>query len=271
VFERLHHVQLAMPRGAEETARAFFGGVLGMAEIAKPPVLAARGGVWFRAGGLELHLGVEDDFRPARKGHPGIHVTDLDELVGRLRAAGQQVTRDGDFPGFRRSYAHDPFGNRLEFLEPVVTLRPAVPAEAGALSRLALRSKAHWGYDEAFLDACRAELTVGPEQCDGVRTVVAHRGSDLLGFHRMAGEPPVAELADLFVDPAAIGQGLGATLLADAVERARALGVVRLVIDADPNAEGFYLRMGARRVGTVASGSIPGRELPRLELDVGRA
>ena len=111
-------MQLVMPRDAEAGAREFFVGVLGMTEIDKPPVLAARGGAWFRAGGLELHLGVEDDFRPARKGHPGILVTDLDDVVWRLREAGQDVTWDGDFPGFRRVYAHDPFGNRLEFLEP---------------------------------------------------------------------------------------------------------------------------------------------------------
>jgi catechol 2,3-dioxygenase-like lactoylglutathione lyase family enzyme len=119
VFDGLHHMQLAMPRGEESAARGFFVGVLGMAEIDKPPVLAARGGAWFRAGGLELHLGVEDDFQPARKAHPGILVTDLDEVARRLRNADQDVTWDADFPGFRRIYAHDPFGNRLEFLEPV--------------------------------------------------------------------------------------------------------------------------------------------------------
>jgi GNAT superfamily N-acetyltransferase len=147
-----------------------------------------------------------------------------------------------------------------------VTLRPAVPAEADALSRLALRSKGHWGYDEEFLAACRVELTLRPEQCDGVHTVVAERGDALLGFYRLAGEAPVAELADLFVDPTVIGRGVGATLLADAVDRARALGVSRLVIDADPHAAGFYVRMGARRVGSVASSSIVGRQLPRFEL-----
>jgi len=149
-----------------------------------------------------------------------------------------------------------------------VSLRPAVPAEAGALSRLALRSKGHWGYDDEFLALCREELTLQPEQCDGVHIVVAEDGAALLGFYRLAGEAPVAELADLFVDPDAIGHGLGATLFADAVTCARALGISRLVIDADPNAEGFYARMGARRVGKVASGSIAGRELPRLELVV---
>jgi GNAT superfamily N-acetyltransferase len=87
----------------------------------------------------------------------------------------------------------------------------------------------------------------------GVHTVVAERGDALLGDYQLAGEAPVAELADLFVDPVVIGRGVGATLLADAVDRARALGVARLVIDADPNASGFHVRMGARRVGSVAT------------------
>jgi len=117
-FDRLHHMQLAMPRAEERAARDFFVGVLGMTEVDKPPALAARGGAWFRAGDVELHLGVEDNFRPARKGHPGIVVTDLDDVVHRLTESGQDVNWDADFPGFRRVYAHDPFGNRLEFLQP---------------------------------------------------------------------------------------------------------------------------------------------------------
>lgn len=116
-FDRLHHMQLAMPRGEERAARDFFVGVLGMLEVDKPPVLAARGGAWFRAGEVELHLGVEEGFRPARKGHPGILVTDLDDVVHRLIEAGQDVSWDAEFTGFRRVYAQDPFGNRLEFLE----------------------------------------------------------------------------------------------------------------------------------------------------------
>lgn len=116
-FDRLHHMQLAMPRDEEQGARDFFAGVLGMIEIDKPPALAARGGAWFRAGAVELHLGVDDDFRAARKGHPGILVTNLDDVVHRLVGAGQDVRWDAGFPGFRRVYAHDPFGNRLEFLE----------------------------------------------------------------------------------------------------------------------------------------------------------
>jgi catechol 2,3-dioxygenase-like lactoylglutathione lyase family enzyme len=118
MYTGFHHVQLAMPPGGEPSARQFFVEVLGMAELPKPPVLAARGGAWFSSGGLELHLGVEDDFQPAKKAHPAILVDDIEDIVGRLTAAGQEATWDRDFPGFRRIYAADPFGNRLEFLEP---------------------------------------------------------------------------------------------------------------------------------------------------------
>ncbi|MDH6705236.1 catechol 2,3-dioxygenase-like lactoylglutathione lyase family enzyme [Kitasatospora sp. MAA19] len=118
-FERLHHVQLDIPAGAEDRCRAFWAGVLGMAELEKPPVLAARGGCWFRGGGVEVHLGVTPDFRPARKGHPGIQVGSLDALAERLTAHGHEVVWDDDLPGHRRFHAADNLGNRLEFLEPL--------------------------------------------------------------------------------------------------------------------------------------------------------
>lgn len=121
---RLHHVQLAIPAGGEETARAFYSDVLGMDEVAKPPVLAARGGCWFRAGALELHLGVEEPFVPARKAHPGIVADDLDGVAGRLQAAGHEVRFDDALPGFRRFYTDDCFGNRLEFLHPAGATPP---------------------------------------------------------------------------------------------------------------------------------------------------
>lgn len=112
----LHHVQLSIPPGTEEQARAFYVGVLGLAEVRKPPVLAMRGGLWVRGDGLEIHLGVENDFRPARKAHPGILVADLDALAARLVGSGFEVTWDDNFPGYRRFHAHDCYGNRLEFL-----------------------------------------------------------------------------------------------------------------------------------------------------------
>ena len=112
----LHHVQLAVPPGSEDECRRFYVDVLGMTEVAKPPALATRGGLWVRADRLEIHLGVEPDFRPARKAHPGILVSDLDALAERLCAHGVEVTWDDNFPGYRRFYAFDNAGNRLEFL-----------------------------------------------------------------------------------------------------------------------------------------------------------
>jgi catechol 2,3-dioxygenase-like lactoylglutathione lyase family enzyme len=119
MIERLHHVQIAAPAGTEQQLREFYVDALGMTEIVKPPALAARGGAWFRAGAVELHLGVEQDFRPARKAHPGLVVDDLDALVTRLNAHGIEVQWDADLPGFRRCYVSDPNGNRLELLEPL--------------------------------------------------------------------------------------------------------------------------------------------------------
>ncbi len=128
----IHHVQLAMPRGKEAAARSFYAGIMGLPEIPKPPVLAARGGTWFRGSGIELHLGVEEDFRPARKAHPGLLVDDIDAWGARLVAAGSPVSWDDDFPGMRRCYTEDPFGNRLELL--ARTGGPARPQAVGSPS-----------------------------------------------------------------------------------------------------------------------------------------
>jgi catechol 2,3-dioxygenase-like lactoylglutathione lyase family enzyme len=114
----LHHVQLAIPPGGEDLARQYYGEILGMTELQKPPALAARGGCWFRRDGLEVHLGVEKEFRAAAKAHPAILVQDLDALAKRLKAAGADVEWDDGFPGYRRIYSHDLHGNRLELMEP---------------------------------------------------------------------------------------------------------------------------------------------------------
>jgi catechol 2,3-dioxygenase-like lactoylglutathione lyase family enzyme len=114
----LDHVQLAMPPGQEEAARAFYGGVLGLLEEAKPANLAARGGVWFRSGALRVHLGVDSDFRAARKAHPAFLVRGLAELAARCSAAGFHPVTDEPLDGFDRFYVFDPFGNRIELLEP---------------------------------------------------------------------------------------------------------------------------------------------------------
>jgi catechol 2,3-dioxygenase-like lactoylglutathione lyase family enzyme len=116
----IHHVQLACPPGSEPALREFYGSVLGMDEAQKPAALAARGGCWFKGYDIELHLGVEDDFQPARKAHPGLLVSGLDAWADRLRTAGYPVRFDDAFPGMRRFYSQDPHGNRLEFLEPTL-------------------------------------------------------------------------------------------------------------------------------------------------------
>jgi catechol 2,3-dioxygenase-like lactoylglutathione lyase family enzyme len=113
----IDHVQIAAPPGCEAGARAFYGGLLGLTELPKPEALRSRGGCWFRAGAQELHVGVEEPFAPARKAHPGLVVVGLDDLAGRLRAAGVEVTFDDMIPGVRRLYTADPFGNRLELRE----------------------------------------------------------------------------------------------------------------------------------------------------------
>jgi len=125
MFIGFHHVQLAMPAGEEMAARAFYGAVLGMTDIGKPPGLAARGGVWFRQGDLELHLGVQRPFRPARKAHPAFLVSDLQDVIRRLQAAGYPATPDTEFPGFDRVYTGDVFGNRLEFLQHIPVPKPS--------------------------------------------------------------------------------------------------------------------------------------------------
>jgi catechol 2,3-dioxygenase-like lactoylglutathione lyase family enzyme len=110
----IDHVQVAAPPGCEPEARAFYAHLLGLEELEKPEPLRARGGCWFRAGGDELHVGVETPFAPARKAHPGLVVDDLAALAERLRGEGIDVTPDDTIPGVTRAYVADPFGNRLE-------------------------------------------------------------------------------------------------------------------------------------------------------------
>jgi catechol 2,3-dioxygenase-like lactoylglutathione lyase family enzyme len=115
-FTAIDHVQLAMPPGMEDSARAFYCGVLGMTELSKPAELVKRGGCWFSSGGVQIHLGVEQDFRPAKKAHPALRCRDYDTLLARLRQAGIGVVPDDNDPGVTRCYIHDPFGNRIELV-----------------------------------------------------------------------------------------------------------------------------------------------------------
>jgi len=116
-IEGIDHVQLAMPAGGEEAAREFYEGLLGIPETPKPPELRKRGGVWFEKREVRIHLGVDPDFRPARKAHPGLRVRQLEALVARLREAGCEVSEYDSSSRARRVFTADPFGNRLELIE----------------------------------------------------------------------------------------------------------------------------------------------------------
>jgi catechol 2,3-dioxygenase-like lactoylglutathione lyase family enzyme len=114
----LHHVQVSCPAGGEPAARAFYAEALGIPEVAKPPVLAARGGCWFRGDGVEVHVGVEEGFTPAAKAHPAFVVADITAVADRLAGKNFPVAWDADFPGYDRFYTRDGAGNRVEILSP---------------------------------------------------------------------------------------------------------------------------------------------------------
>jgi len=113
----IDHVQLAMPQGKEERARAYYVGLLGFVEIPKPAQLAGRGGAWFEAGAVKLHLGVQADFHPAQKAHPALLVDDLPALLERLAVNKITITHAVAFDGYERAHVHDPFGNRIELMQ----------------------------------------------------------------------------------------------------------------------------------------------------------
>jgi GNAT superfamily N-acetyltransferase len=149
-----------------------------------------------------------------------------------------------------------------------LVFRPALTEDADALTALALRSKAYWGYDQDFLDRVRDELSFSPASMAGRKITIAAVDGRMVGFYSIDGDPPAGELGNLWLDPALIGTGVGRRLWRHAVDTARAAGFTSLRIEAEPNAEGFYLTMGAVRVGGTPSGSIPGRILPLLRYDV---
>ncbi len=145
-----------------------------------------------------------------------------------------------------------------------LSARRAEPVEADALSALAFRSKAFWGYDAEFLEACRSELTLTAELIDTGEVHLIENGEGAIGFYSLLHWNSDVELGHFFVDPGYIRQGVGKLLWDDAVERSVALGYGRLIIESDPNAEGFYVKLGAERIGEVPSRAQAGRFLPLL-------
>lgn len=147
-----------------------------------------------------------------------------------------------------------------------MVIRQAVPTDAGCLTEIAFSSKAYWGYDQAFMDACRAELTVMEEHIREKLYVVAEMEGEITGFYSLVIEGKEAELSNLFISPASIGKGIGKALWTHMINTAQRHQLVRVIIHSDPHAEEFYRKMGAHRCGEVASSVFPGRFLPLLEV-----
>lgn len=116
-IKRIDHIQLAAPIGSEEQARLFFQGILSFEEVEKPDTLKKNGGVWFSSGNVQIHIGIEQSFSPAKKAHPAFEVLNIETFASHLREKGVAIQVDDKLPGAKRFYVDDPFGNRLEFLE----------------------------------------------------------------------------------------------------------------------------------------------------------
>ena len=148
-------------------------------------------------------------------------------------------------------------------------IRAAHVEEAAALSELAVRSKAHWGYDAAFIDACREDLTITGDDIGRGSVFVLDADECPIGFYTLHGSGDEAILGDLFVEPDLIGRGHGRLLWAHARETARRMGYTAMIVHSDPHAGGFYLAMGAARLGGVPSTVSPGRVLPLMRVALG--
>ena len=150
----------------------------------------------------------------------------------------------------------------------MIQLRDARQDELPSLGELCLRSKAVWGYDDAFMTACQNELTLRPDELQSTHLQVAERDSTVVGLAQVKVTDTDADLLKLFVEPALLRSGVGRLLFEWATARARGLGAVRMIIEADPDAAPFYERMGARYAGFAPSQSIPGRMLPRMQMEL---
>lgn len=148
------------------------------------------------------------------------------------------------------------------------SIRPAYPKEAGQLTDIAKRAKAHWGYESKLLATWNEALTITPEMCDGKSLFVIESGSQIAGFGEVQYEEDIAILDDLWIDPNFMGSGFGKRLFNFLAETARTHGAIKMRIESDPHATGFYEHMGARVIGEVRSAANPGRALPLLDLDL---
>lgn len=267
----LHHVLLAIPAGSEPRQRRFYGGVLGLREVRKPEVLAARGGVWFAlAGDQQLHLGVDPDFRPARKAHPCLVVTDIADVADAVRRSGATIEWDDAIPGVRRFHTFDPVGNRLEVQQASdgrqevdrhslpVTLRPADPAEAGAITaveKAATQATLTHIYDPALHPFPERDVMMDWADAiseDGVDVIVAVQGGHIVGFVAVdtpdsldAAQHASLQLRRLVVAPDMMGAGISDRLHEAALDRLRGTGCRSLlawVLEQDHRGRRFFAR-----------------------------
>jgi GNAT superfamily N-acetyltransferase len=249
---RIDHVQLAMPPGLEQAATDFYVGLLGLERVAKPSHLEARGGCWFEGGTVRLHLGVEQDFRPAKKAHVALLVDDLGALAKKLARAGVAVRTDEPLEGYDRVYVDDVFGNRVELLEQLAA-EPALPVavrRAGPGDRAWLSSvlEQRWGSTTVVSrgrshEASQLEALVAAEGGEG-----GARG-ERLGVATYVVDDRELEVVSL--DALVAGRGVGTALLAAAKEVASAQGCGRLwLITSNDNLDAlrFYQRRGLRLV-----------------------
>jgi putative acetyltransferase len=268
-IEAIDHVQLAMPAGGEAQARAFYGGLLGLAEVPKPGDSAKRGGCWFEQGPVRLHLGVEADYRPARKAHPALVVPRFEDLCAHLEAAGVPVESGAPMAGRARGFVADPFGNRIELMAACAAplLRAQLPEDASALADL---------HRAAFGGELEAAL-VGALGAAGAIAVglVAERQGEVLGhivfspLELETSEVRLAALAPMAVRPGEQSRGIGSALVRAGLERCRALGFDAVVVLGHPD---YYPRFGFRPasgLGLRAPWDVPGEAFMALELAPG--
>lgn len=261
MIQAIHHIQLAIPRGGEDDARPFYIGVLGMTEIPKPANDSRKGGAWFLSGTAHVHLGVEDDFRPARKAHPALLVNSVNTIEERCVEAGSEVAHDVPLHGYARLFVYDPFGNRIELLEPLtaITAMDGDASIAEFAANLFRQSYGAWMRKEDVDDYIAKSYR--PSSFAGGVILLEH-GGERAGFAQLrpAARPPdlaleaPVELGRFYLDQRFHGSGLAGRLMDAVIEKARAAGGRNLWLSVwqhNHRAIAFYERCGFAKVGTM--------------------
>jgi putative acetyltransferase len=238
----IDHIQLAMPTGQEDTARRFYSGLLNIPEVPKPPELAKRGGVWFENGLVKVHLGVDPNFHPAHKAHPGLLVRDLKALVLKLREAGVAVSEAEALPGYDHVYAADPFGNRLELMERVIEVREERPADVAAIRDVNNRA---FGQDleGKIVDALRSN---GAALLSLVATLNNRVVGHIMYSPISVGGKIGAALGPMAVLPQHQNRGVGSKLVEAGNRKIKDLGYSFIIVLGHSN---FYPRFGFAPAG----------------------